>query len=64
VNAGETGPAPRSGSTTGPLAPTGEFIGEREVVTSHDLEIPFGTVSGHSSVSRAVVDRIGEVPGG
>jgi hypothetical protein len=43
---------------------TGEFIGEREVVTSEDLDVPKGTVTGYSSVSSAVVDRIGEVPGG
>jgi hypothetical protein len=43
---------------------TGEFIGEREVVTSTSLEIPTGTVTGYTSVSTGVADHIGGPPVG
>lgn len=40
---------------------TGEFIGEREVVTRNgDIEGPKGTVLGYTAFSTAVVDRLGQ----
>jgi hypothetical protein len=43
---------------------TGQFIGERDITVAGFQGVPPGTVTGYSSMSTAVVDKIGDRPAG
>jgi hypothetical protein len=43
---------------------TGQFIGERQVVTGGSSELPAGTITSYSSVGTAVVGGLGQAPAG